>query len=190
MPMMLDKLFPLAVAVGVLGCAGGPQPTPTTTAPGASATADSVAQVSTAPVVVTLTGPTPPPGTVGGPSAPQPGTLSLDLVVDRRVPMAMPLRVRIAAPEGVRLLSPQGEVVLTATDAARVDHVAIVIEFATIPADDLIATVDGRASDAGFHGEYAYRFGRSGPAASTPTRADSHTVIGGHDLGQAVLVAP
>lgn len=123
-----------------------------------------------------------------GPAAPRVGRVELTLVVERRGRLAIPLTIDVRSPRRGRanLLGPTTPVVLAATPQPSRDEVAIALDCASIPEDDLVVIVDGQSSLGGYHAEVAYRFGRPEPIAQRPALSQRSLRIGGHDLGRPV----
>lgn len=66
----------------------------------------------------------------------------------------------------------------------------LVLDYSSVPIEDLLVVVDMQGESSGVHAELPYRFGRAEPAVVEPVRAPDAVKIGNIDLGHPVLVTP
>lgn len=109
--------------------------------------------------------------------------------VERKAFTRMPLTVDVSAPKGA---SVEGErhFVIPASDEPDVVERRYFVRYDSVPAGDVILTVDGRTDGFGFHAEVPWAFG-AGPESRPPPVADGPAIkAGGIDFGRAVRVTP
>lgn len=106
--------------------------------------------------------------------------------VDRRAPLAIPVKVAVQVPASATLTGGPASYVIAASDAAGVTDTAFTVSFAAVPAEDLLLTADAVGEGFGVHAVDAFRFGRAPPEPGAPAATGQHLELNGHDYGAAV----
>ena len=115
-------------------------------------------------------------------------SIHLVWVVDRAAAIPAPVNVAVVLPPECRLLSgATGEQLASAPGESRGE---LLVACSSIPATDLVVSVDARSSEFGYHEDLHYRFGRPEPVAAPPQLGAMHVVVGGQDYGRPVLAQP
>lgn len=118
------------------------------------------------------------------------GRVSLVARVDRRAPLAVPLKVSVVVPANVKVVSGQTAFELPASREAEVTERSFVFSFDQVPSEDLRLVAEVHEESFGLHAEDVYRFGRPAPVVEGPQRSGPSIQVGGHDLGQGVPLNP
>jgi len=119
---------------------------------------------------------------------PDPSGVRLVWIVDRAATVPAPVTVGVALPPGCRLLAGASAEQLGA--AAGESRGEMLVACSTLPATDLIVSVDAQSTDFGYHEDLHYGFGRLEPVAPSPTLGAMHVVVGGQDYGRPVMAQP
>jgi hypothetical protein len=119
-----------------------------------------------------------------GPRVAEPGSIELELVIERRVPASAELSIALRLPGGARLVRGRLRERLAGPRALRRYELAV----ERLPSEDFVVVLDAQSPGFGYHAELPYRFGRSAPLPQVPRLAERSLTLGSRSFGRSVRV--
>jgi len=118
----------------------------------------------------------------------QGGRLKIEAVLERLVPLRVPVTVRVEVPPGLQLLSGATSFEIPADAPPGETSMPLEFSYADVPPTDLKVVADAFGYSMGVHAADTYRFGRPEPQPVRPQPSGPNIKVGNTDLGPAIQI--